>query len=281
VTTFYFNPFALISFSSFLIMIIMAFFVWHRYYSAQTKFVVFLFVANAIYSFFYTFEISFKTLHDITWFYRFEYFGIPFLSTYYLMFALHYSGRNKWLTKRNKMLLFAIPLITLLLVFTNGYHHLFYVREKMNLLGPFPSFSFTPGIWYFVHQGYVIVTMVLSLVILGSMLKDAALIYRTQLLYLLMATIFPFLGYLFYQFHLVPFGIDPVSFTFTLTGIVVYIALTRFKLFDLVPIARTRLFEKIQDGVLLFDLNNRMVDFNQTVCQQFNINKYDLGKTTH
>ena len=280
-TTFYFNPFALISFSSFLIMINMAFFVWHRYYSAQTKFAVLLFVANAIYSFFYTFEISFKSLHDVIWFYRSEYFGIPFLATFYLMFALNYSGRNQWLTKRNKMILFAIPLITLLLVFTNDFHHLFYSREKLNLSGPFPSFTFTPAIWYYVHQGYVIVAMVLSLVILGSMLKGAALIYRTQLLYLLVATIFPFFGYLIYQFHLVPFGIDPVSFTFMLSGIVMYIALTRFKLFDLVPIARTRLFEEIQDGVLLFDMNNRMVDFNQTICQQLNITRNDLGKTTH
>ena len=278
-TTFYFNPFALISFTSFLIMILLGSFLLHKYYTAQTKFVVLLFLANAIYSFFYTFEISFKTLEEITWFYRFEYFGIPFLSTYYLLFALHFSGRTNWLTRRNKLLLFTIPVITLILVFTNEYHHFFYASEKMNLEGPFPSFSFNPGIWYYIHQGYVLLCMMLSLYFLGSMLKGAPLIYRRQLWFLLLATIFPFLGYLTYQLHLIPFGIDPVSFTFTLSGIFVYVALIRFKLFDLVPIARSELFDKILDGVIVFDLNNRLVDFNHTVGLQLRISSKDLGKT--
>ena len=86
------------------------------------------------------------------------------------------------------------------------------------------------------------------------------------------------MGYLAYQLHLVPFGIDPVSFTFTLTGIVTYFALARFKLFELVPIARTKLFEKIQDRVLVFDLNYRLIDFNFAASQQFSLTNSDLGK---
>ena len=280
-TTFYFNPYALISFSSFLIMTILAFLLRSRYYNDQTKYVVFLFVANAIYSLFYSLEISIKTLPEIRWFYRCEYFGIPFLSTFYLMFILHFSGRSKWLSNRNKLLLFIIPFVTLSMVFTNEHHHLFYSEERVNLAGPFPTFSFTPSIWYYVHQGYVAIIIFLSLIILRRMLKNAVSIYRQQIQFTLLATIFPVLGYLAYQLHLVPFGIDPVSFTFTLTGIMVYIALIRFKLFDLVPIARTNLFEKIQDGVLVFDLSNRMIDYNQTACQQLNITSKDLGKTTH
>ncbi len=260
-------------------MILLGFFLWHKYYTAQTKFVVLLFLANAIYSFFYTFEISFKTLEEITWFYRFEYFGIPFLSTYYLLFSLHFSGRSRWLTTRNKLILFAIPVTTLVLVFTNGYHHFFYSEVRMNLNGPFPSFSFDAGVWYYIHQFYVLISMLLSLLFLGKMLKGAAPIYRIQLWFLLLATIFPFLGYLAYQMHLIPFGIDPVSFTFTLTGIIVYIALIRFKLFDLVPIARSELFDKTLDGVLVFDLTDRLVDYNQTVGLQLTITGNDLGKT--
>lgn len=279
-STFYFNPFALISFSSFLIMMILAFLLWHKYYTAQTRFVILLFVANAIYSFFYALEISFKTIPEITWFYRCEYFGIPFLSTYYLMFTLHYSGRSKWLSKTNKLILFVIPLTTLALVFTNEYHHLFYLEEGMNLSGPFPTFEFSPSIWYFVHQGYVVLTMILSMVFLGKMLKSADPIYRQQIQFLLLAATFPFVGYLVYQLHFVPFGIDPVSFTFTLTGIMVFIALVRFKLFDLVPFARSKLFEKIQDLVLVFDHNDRMIDYNQSACQQFNFTNNDLGKRT-
>ncbi len=277
-STFYFNPLALISFSSFLIMIVLAFMLWQRYYTVQTNYVVLLFLANAIYSFFYSFEISFKTIEEITWFYRCEYLGIPFLSSFYLIFALHFSGREKWLNLRNYLLIFFIPLTSLILVFTNESHHLFYVQATMSSFGPFPAFSFTPALWYFVQQVYVILTMLFALIILGIVLKNSTSIYRRQILFLLLATTFPFAGYLAYQMHLIPFGIDPVSFTFTLTGIFVYIALVRFKLFELVPIARTKLFEKIQERVLVFDLNYRLIDFNQAAALHYQLSNKDLGK---
>lgn len=277
-STLYFNPFALISFSSFLIMMILAFMLWHRYNTSQTKYVVSLFLANALYSFFYTFEISFKSLDEITWFYRCEYFGIPFLATFYLLFVLDYTGNQKLLSTLNKVYLFILPVITLLLVFSNEWHHLFYIRESMNLDGPFPSFSFVPGPWYYVHQGYVILCMLLSLLLMVKMLFNSSLVYKRQVIFLLLATIFPFLGYLIYQLHLIPFGIDPVSFTFTLSGITVYIGLIRFKLFNLLPIARTKLFEKTQDSILVFDLNNRLIDFNQMAGDHYLINTKDLGK---
>jgi PAS domain S-box-containing protein len=259
-------------------MTILAFLLWHKYYSEQTKFVILLFVSNAIYSFFYSFEISFKTLQEITLFYHFEYFGIPFLSTFYLMFALNFSGKNKWLTLRNKIVLFVIPVITIALVFTNRYHHLFYSREAINIDGPFPAFSFRPAIWYYIHQVYTIFAMLLALFVLGKMLKNAAPVYSQQIVFVLLATIFPFVGYLAYLFHFIPFGIDPVSFTFTLTGIAIFFALVRFRLFELVPIARTILFDKIQDRVLVFDLHNQLIDFNFAASQQFSLTNTDLGK---
>lgn len=259
-------------------MTILAFVLWQKYYNDQTKYVVLLFISNAIYSFFYAFEISFKTIEEINWYYHMEYLGIPYLAVYYLFFTLSFTGRGKLLTLRNKILLLTIPAITMLMVFTNSSHHFFYKREEINYLGPFPSFSFTPGFWYYLHQGCVIITMLVSLFLMNKMLKTAGPIYRRQIIFMLLATIFPFIGYLAYQMHLVPYGIDPVSFTFTLTGITVYVALVRFKLFDLAPIARSKLFERIQDRVLVFDLNNRMIDFNLSASQQFNLSNKDLGK---
>lgn len=280
VSTFYLNPYALISFSSFLIMLMLGFLLRYKYYSAQTRYVSLIFLVTAIYSFFYTFEISQTDPGEIVWFYRLEYFGISFLAPCFVMFALQFSGRGRWLSPGNKLLIFTIPVITLVMVFTNDYHHFFYSDAKMNTDGPFPSFGFKPAAWYYIHQGYVIVTMLFSLFLLARMLKNAVSIYRKQILLLLLATLFPFLGYLVYQLKIVPYGIDPVSFTFTLTGITIYLALSRFKLFDLEPIARTLLFEKIQDGVLVFDQHNRLVDYNHTMGRKLNLSREDLGKTT-
>ncbi|MEI7420510.1 MAG: histidine kinase N-terminal 7TM domain-containing protein [Prolixibacteraceae bacterium] len=276
--SFYFNPFALVSLSSFLIMTTLGLLLWFKFHSSQTRFIMWLFLANAIYSLFYSFEISVKTLSEITLFYRLEYFGISVLSSFYLMFALQFTGKNRWLTSRNIFLILLIPAITVLMVDTNHYHHLFYYREELDLTGPYPSFSFIPSVWYYIHQIYVIGAMLLSLGLLVRMFRNTAQLYRSQLRLILLATTFPFLGYLFYQLHLIPYGIDPVSFTFTITGIVVYLALSRFKLFDLVPIARSKLFEIIEEGVSVFDLSNRLVDYNQTANSMLGLTRKDIGK---
>ncbi|BCZ45385.1 hypothetical protein psyc5s11_14520 [Clostridium gelidum] len=39
-------------------------------------------------------------------------------------------------------------------------------------------------------------------------------------------------------------------------------ALFRHKLFDLVPIAQTRVIENLKDGIVVIDLKNRIVDIN-------------------
>ncbi|MCE1198768.1 MAG: hypothetical protein LWW85_07355, partial [Marinilabiliales bacterium] len=279
-STFYFNPLALLSFSSFLIMMVLALVLWLRYYSDQTKYVILLFIANSIYSLFYSFEISFQTIEEISWYYHMEYFGIPFLASIYLLFAMQFSGKGKWLTGRVILGVNLIPLITMALVFTNQWHHLYYSRESMNLSGPFPVFAFVPGIWYFIHQGYTILAMLFSLFMLSLMLKNSSTIYHNQVILIILGTLFPFLGYIAYQMHLIPFGIDPVSSTFALTGIFVYIALVKYRLFDLLPIARTRLFEKTDDKVLVFDIADRLIDYNDSAGELFGFSKKDMGKSS-
>jgi PAS domain S-box-containing protein len=69
-----------------------------------------------------------------------------------------------------------------------------------------------------------------------------------------------------------------IVMTFTLTGIVVFLALARFKLFNLVSIACSKLFEIIPVGVVFFDLNGRLVDYNQTASNQLGLTRKEIGK---
>jgi PAS domain S-box-containing protein len=69
-----------------------------------------------------------------------------------------------------------------------------------------------------------------------------------------------------------------IMVSFTLTGIVVYLALAHFKFFDLSPIARSKFFEIIQEGVVVFDLYGRMVDYNQTACSQLGLTRKEIGE---
>jgi PAS domain-containing protein len=51
-----------------------------------------------------------------------EYLGIAIVPTAWLALALQYTGREKWLTRRNLALLAIEPFVTLLLAWTNELH---------------------------------------------------------------------------------------------------------------------------------------------------------------
>ena len=55
---------------------------------------------------------------------KIEYLGIVTVSTAWLAVTIQYSGHGEWLTRRNLFLLGVVPLVTLVLVWTNGSHEL-------------------------------------------------------------------------------------------------------------------------------------------------------------
>src|SRR5436305_2666182 len=66
----------------------------------------------------------------------------------WLALALQYTGRTKWLTRRNVIILALEPLVTLLLVWTNGLHGLINNTIRLDTSGPFSSLVFTYGAWF-------------------------------------------------------------------------------------------------------------------------------------
>ena len=57
-------------------------------------------------------------------------------------------------------------------------------------------------------------------------------------------------------------GLDPTPFAFTLSGLLLFVGLFRFRLLDLMPVARATLVESLLDGVLVVDARGRIVDLN-------------------
>ncbi len=56
--------------------------------------------------------------------------------------------------------------------------------------------------------------------------------------------------------------LDPTNFAFTLSGLAVAWALFRFRLLDIVPVARDKVIESMGDGVIVLDVQNRVRDIN-------------------
>src|SRR5690348_12118258 len=63
-----------------------------------------------------------------------QYIGIALTPAALLVFSLEYSRLSAWVTRRNLLLLGIIPAISILLAWTNEYHHLFWTSTAARLI---------------------------------------------------------------------------------------------------------------------------------------------------
>lgn len=194
---------------------------------------------------------------------KFEYLGIATIGATWLLFALSYTRRHEWLMRRNFALLFIIPAITLILVFTNELHGLIWTRITPSSPVPGASLIYDHGVAFYVIFIFDYITLALGTILITLNSLRARDIYRWQMIGLIASAIIPWIGNIVYIANLSPIpGLDLTPLGFALSAVVIAFSMFYFGLFDLVPIARDQLVEGLMDGVLVIDTARRVADIN-------------------
>ena len=192
-----------------------------------------------------------------------QYVGLVTLPVAWLTFSLRYIGRDKWLMRRNLLLLLIVPSITLALAWTNSFHSLMWQGRHLESSGPFVIIAKTYGPWFWIHASYSYVLIILGTVLLVQRLFRPPRLYREQIIALLVCVIVPFGWNVVYVFNLVPmYRIDLTPSAFIISGLAIAWGLFRFGLFDIVPMARDIVIERMNYGVIVLDAQNRFIDLN-------------------
>lgn len=241
----------------------LAVYAWHRRPApGATPFTV-LMLAVAEWALAYAFELGGLDLSTIVLGLKAEYLGIVTVPVAWLALVLQYTGRGKWLTRRNLSLLTIIPVVTLLLAWTNESHGLIWRHIELKSAGPVLAPVFSRGAWYWVNVGYGYSLLLLGVLLLIRMLVRSPALYRRQVSVLLVGAMMPWVGDMLWVFNLNPFTyLDPTPFAFTASGLVVAWGLFRYRLLDVVPVAHETVIGSMSDGVIVLDAQNRIVDLN-------------------
>jgi PAS domain S-box-containing protein len=194
-----------------------------------------------------------------------KYIGFLGLGPTQFWFGLTYSGRESLLTRRRWALLIAPPVVVFGLVVTAQSHDLLWTLDGF-VQGPplaSPERVNGPVFWFNLLYQYSLVGTTYVIVGLFGLKRSGR--YRTQATLMLLGGIIPLIASLVFVFGSGPMGsADQTAFAFTFTGIVFAIALFRFDLLDLMPVARHTLVEEMSDPVFVVDKDERLVDVNET-----------------
>lgn len=221
-------------------------------------------LSNGIWSLAYGFELASTSLEQVKFFIDIEYIGISTLPLFWFLFCLQLSGKEKWYNKTfNLIALTMVSIVTTLLVWTNEYHHLHYKTFYMDYTADFPMVVITPGISYQLFTAYFYVLLAIGSYLLIATFRKADAIYRRQNYSIIIAATIPWITNLTYLLGIRPMEhLDLTPFSFAASIFLISIAIYRFKLFDILPVAREKVLDIMQDGFLVIDKSNRIIDYN-------------------
>lgn len=231
--------------------------------------------SNAIWSIAYGLELSSRNLEQALFFINIEYLGIATLPLNWFLFCLAFCNKECWYKKPlNLILVLIAPITTLFMVWTNPMHHLHYREVKMVFDGPFPMIKLHPGTWYYIFTVYFYLLLACGCYLIFNKFRSSDPIYRKQNYSILIAALLPWVANITYLAGLRPLGfIDITPFAFILTSFLILLGIYRFRLFDIVPIAREKALELMDDGFLVLDVKYRVIDYNSSLYRYLNLSK--------
>lgn len=244
---------------------------WRRRSIPSAKMLAYLMIGVSIWSFFTALEYAQPTIALRTSIAPFQYFGSSFVPVLYLFFALDFTHNTGWLNRKSRILLLVIPALSVLLVFTNNFHHLNWTNFTPNPIGDSFLLVYEYGIGFWIFITYLYACMMVAFIILARHTIVLKGIPRQQGMIILIGSLFPWAGNFLYITKIFPIaGVDIAPIAFAITGLVLIWAVLRFQLLDLIPIARNTVIEKMSDGIIVLDANNNLVDINPMACKIIN-----------
>ena len=277
----HFTPYIIPLLVSTLLTLVLTFYTWRHRATSEAKTFIVLLLAIAEWSLGYALELSSLDLSEKIFWGKVQYLGITVTPVAWFLFALQFAKREKWLTQRNFLLLVIIPVSTFLLIWTNERHGLIWSQTRLELNSAFSTLAVSYGPWFWIHWSFSNLLLISATILLIKNLSTSPHLYRLQTSLMFAAILAPWIGNGIYIFRLGPVpDLDLTPFAFALSGLGFGWNLFHYQFLDIVPVARRTLFDVMSDGMLVFDVQNRIVDLNQAAQRIIGQNSAAvIGKT--
>ncbi len=215
----------------------------------------------------------------------FEYFIYIFTS--FLPVSVFFTGiifaNTKIKFKKKYILIFIIPILSLILLWTNNFHHLFYEHYSINLN------ETVFGSYFTIHSLYAYLLYAIGLIyLLRYAIKNSGIFSKQALLFILAALI-PIVVNILGSLQIIPMSIyvTPICFTFTI--LLCAMAVFKFSFINTTPIALQRIVDRISDSYIILNEDNEITDFNKSFLTTFHLkessirnkNVFDWDKSVH
>ena len=189
------------------------------------------------------------------------YISATMLPVVILFMALMYLNKNVKLKKL--FFLFTIPLISLFTLFTNDFHHLFYVEYSVqiseSIYGPV----------FIVHSIYSYILLITSMLILVyASIKKSGFFSKSTFLIVFGSSI-PLIINMLGTLKIISMSIYITPITFIFACICYSIAIIKYKALNIVPVALETVTDTMSDSFVVISDDGTIADANLTFRKTF------------
>ncbi len=197
----------------------------------------------------------------------FDYFS--YIGSCFLPISLFYTA-NVFLKTKVKfekwhVLLFIVPILSLLVLWTNDFHHLFYQNYSIYIN------ETTFGSFFYVYEIYTYALLVVDIVLLLRFPIKNAGFFSSQSILILIGSIVPIFINILGALGIVPMTIYVTPICFAVSVFCFAIAIFKFKFLSATPIAMQRVVDRMSDSFLVINEDNIITDFNNTFLKTFDL----------
>ena len=190
-----------------------------------------------------------------------------------LFFVAYIFAKGEIHFKKWYLLLFIVPVITLIVLWTNDIHHLFY--SNYSLISGEAEF----GPYFYLHSLYTYGLFAVDIIILLRASVKKSSMRSKQSMLILVGALIPILvnvcGMLFFSYNIY---VTPISFIVTI--LLFGVAILRYNFLSIAPIALKRVVDQMSDLYLVLNQDCIISDCNKPFENVFNVSKSSLiGKS--
>jgi len=241
--------------------------IFFRSKSRLSGYFILLIASAVIWAFGYTLDIAITDLNAMVFLNYIQYIGIVTLPVFFFFFILYLTKEYAFIEKPLLLLLFFPPLIHYTLMFTNDFHHLFYLTTVFNPGAPFARIDYQYGPFFYSNTIYSYILLVSAIVLIVQKyrsISEQERLLQKQLLIFLLGAAFPIIGNIVRVSGIGELNfidLTPVAFIFAF--VLFTYALFEVGFLDILPISKKKVFEDIHDILIVLNTKLNIIDINK------------------
>lgn len=198
-----------------------------------------------------------------------------YIGTCFLPVAIFFTGlifaKTKITFKKKYLLFFIVPALSLIVLWTNDYHHLFYKIYSYLYLG-----DCKVGPYMIIHNIYSYTLLFLGVIQMVNVASKNSGFFSKQTLLIVVGISIPLITNILGTLKIISMTvyITPISFAFTMLFFA--LSIFKFKFLGVAPVALQTIVNRISDSYLVLNENLLITDFNSTFLKTFNLSASDI-----